>query len=591
VKWKLRGHWFSIRYKLLVSFLVFIMLPLMITMLVYYESSIRLLIREVNQTNAEALANLSGQMNAAAERFVKASHLLVNDPEVLELIRNGGNLDLSDYGTFQKYKGVSKKLSNIRDFLLEREAYIAVFDFNGHMYTTWTNRNTDLAYKEFQQASWFQRTRMEMGTPVWQIVDTDSIENDYIKKKLRLFMMTRLIRDDAGNESGIVMIGIPVEAVLPEIAADPAAEQLLPEAASQLLLLQNDDLLSGSEDLFNRLSLDTVGQDITTRDGYLINRSVVKQMGWELLRVTPQAQFTDHLQKLQNRSIVWLIGFSLILCISFILIMFKVISPLKILHRSMVKVGSGNFTSIANIKGNDEIAMLSHKFNDMVLNLRKLIERLSEEQKRKEEARFQALQAQVKPHFLFNTLNSIKWSASLSGAEHVSDMITSLGLLLNYAMKNDNEFTILREELVFLQNYVHLQNIRFDNEVSLEIHVPEELLEASILKFTLQPLVENSILHGKRSNLIIVIEAKTDGEDLQITVRDNGYAALARQSLDFVEDNPLTSSKFSGIGLNNINDRLKMHFGEAYGLMFETSAVEGFIVTIRLPFHNRRCSP
>ncbi|MNI53393.1 putative sensor-like histidine kinase [compost metagenome] len=219
----------------------------------------------------------------------------------------------------------------------------------------------------------------------------------------------------------------------------------------------------------------------------------------------------------------------------------------------------------------------------MVLNLRKLIERLSEEQQRKEEARFQALQAQVKPHFLFNTLNSIKWMARLSGAEHVSQMITSLGKLLSYAMNNNREVTTLKEELDFLQSYVNLQNIRFNNEVSLEMCIPEAILEAKLLKFTLQPLVENSIMHGNRSPLHITIEADMDHEDLLIVVKDNGLGSQ-RPSSSSVGDKQLTSSKFSGIGLTNINDRLKLHFGEGYGLTFESGETEGVAVTVRIPF-------
>jgi sensor histidine kinase YesM len=220
----------------------------------------------------------------------------------------------------------------------------------------------------------------------------------------------------------------------------------------------------------------------------------------------------------------------------------------------------------------------------MVDNLRKLIERLSEEQRRKEEARFQALQAQVKPHFLFNTLNSIKWTARLSGAEHVSQMITSLGKLLSYAMKNDREVTTLKEELAFLQSYVSLQNIRFNNEVALDIRVPDTLQEAAILKFTLQPLVENSIMHGNRSPLHIAIEAELYGGDLRIVVKDNGLGSQPKPLSDPARDMQLTASKFSGIGLSNIHDRISMHFGAIYGLKMESGETEGVVVTVRLPY-------
>ncbi|MEK8127226.1 histidine kinase [Paenibacillus filicis] len=583
MKWKIPRLLFSIRDKLLLSFVIFIMLPILITVMVYYEASKELLVHEINQTNAEVLGKITDRMNTTAERIVKASHLIVNDPDIVDLIRNDRDIEINDYSTLQKFMGVNRKITNIRDFLLESEAYVAVFDFKGHMYATWTSRNAARSYQEFQKEFWFQQAQTAQGTPNWQVAYTNSIENDYVPQRTQLLVMTRLIKSDAGTGQGIVFIGVPIQAVLPEFSAREDRTDPAPAASSQLFLQLDGSLMLGSKDVFDHLSLDALDQNTTEKAGYLINKSVVKQLGWELIRATPQQPFTGQLQALRNKSILWLTLLCLFFCVVFILVMLKLIQPIKILHRSMVKVGNGDFTSIADIRGNDEIAMLGHKFNAMVLNLRKLIERLSEEQRRKEEARFQALQAQVKPHFLFNTLNSIKWTARLSGAEHVSQMITSLGKLLSYAMNHDREVTILKEELDFLQSYVNLQNVRFNNEVSLDIRVPEELLASSFLKFTLQPLVENSIIHGHRSPLRITIEAYTERGDLLIVVKDNGIGSPQRPPSEPVEDQRLTSSKFSGIGLNNINDRLKMHFGEAYGLTFERGETEGVAVTVRIP--------
>lgn len=580
MKGKLRLHLSSIRYKLLFSFVGFIMLPVMIAVLMYYESSKQLLVREINQTRAAALAKTTERMNATAERIVKASHLIVNDPDVLDLLRANQAAGLDDYATFQKYLNVSKKMTNIRDFLLESETYVAVFDFKGHMYSTWTSRDAAKTYEEFRSEPWFRETQDALGTPVWQLSRSMNIENDYVQRKMQLLTMTRLIKGDTGKGYGIVFIGVPIQAVLPELLPEDDSSG----GSSRFFLMRNHELLMGDKELFDRLPISGLNMETTAKAGYLLNHGVLKQIGWELIGATPQHLITGQLNALRNKSIVGISFLFFLLCLLFILAMFKAIHPLKILNRSMAKAGNGDFTAIADIKGTDEIAALSHKFNSMVENLRKLIERLSEEQQRKEEARFQALQAQVKPHFLFNTLNSIKWTARLSGAEHVSQMITSLGKLLSYAMKNDREVTTLKEELAFLQSYVSLQNIRFNNEVALDIRVPDTLQEAAILKFTLQPLVENSIMHGKRSPLHITIEAELEGGDLRIVVKDNGLGSQPMPPSDPARDMQLTTSKFSGIGLSNIHDRVCMHFGENYGLKMERGETEGVAVTVRMPY-------
>ncbi|RXZ81661.1 HAMP domain-containing protein [Paenibacillaceae bacterium] len=578
MKLKVRSLLSSIRSKLLLSFIVFIALPIMSAVILYYNSSNTIVMNEVNATNAELLAKLADRVNRSAERMYQASHLIVNDPDILEYMQIADKSWLIDYGAFQKYKTFTKKMVNIRDFLLETEAYVAVFDFRGHLTATWPIQQADHVYQQMQHDDWFQQTKALQGVPLWSVVQGQQIELEKTLEQDSFLMMSRLLMGSTGINYGIVMIAVPVASLLP--AESPQEAEGVER--SELFLVDQSQVLYGDAERYETLTAgETKAQEQSLQQLYLINQQEIKQVGWHLTEAIPKASVSKKLKTLRNQSIFWLAILLLGCCILYVFIMLRIVKPLKLLYRSMSKVGDGQFRPVAVVKGNDELAMLSYKFNDMVANLSLLMRNVAEEQKRKEEAKFQALQAQVKPHFLFNILTSIKWSAKLSGAEHVSEMITSLGKLLSYSMKNEEELTELRGEIEFLHSYVSLHNVRFNNHVCLEVHVPEELLGIPFLKFTLQPIVENSIMHGRSSPIVITIDAKLQANQVTIIVKDNGGGY--KDDAESAVNEPIRLSKFSGIGLNNIHERLKMHFGERYGLVARSIKDEGFEVSLHIP--------
>jgi two-component system sensor histidine kinase YesM len=282
------------------------------------------------------------------------------------------------------------------------------------------------------------------------------------------------------------------------------------------------------------------------------------------------------------RLFVWFLLFTVV----FIYFMIRFTKPLKQLVSSMNRLGGGDFNSYVVTKGKDETAILGNNFNRMLDRLHQLIVNLSEEQKHKEEARLQTLQAQINPHFLFNTLNSIKWMAMLSGAKHVSQMITKLGKILQYTMKVNEEVVTLEDEVTHLQSYLDLQKIRFNDNVGIHFNIPPELNHYSISKFILQPIVENSIIHGKRMPLSIEISAAREDECLTIKVTDNGNGISEEKLEELRAQLSQDHARYSGIGIYNVNKRIKMHFGRAYGIEMNSTPGEGTLVTVKLPLQS-----
>lgn len=216
--------------------------------------------------------------------------------------------------------------------------------------------------------------------------------------------------------------------------------------------------------------------------------------------------------------------------------------------------------------------------------IQRLLEEVREEAKMKEKARFDSLKAQIKPHFLFNTLNAIRWKASINGDEEVADILSNLGVLLSETYKNDHEMETIGNAIYTLEAYVKIMEIRFGNKVEFFCVIPEELKNYQIPRFCLQPLVENSFIHGmsKAEEGTIVLRGEKAGQDIELTLIDNGEG-LNGKTIDLSVESGANKRGITGIGLSNIHRRIRMLYGPGYGLKVDTDVEMGFRISLRIP--------
>ncbi|MFV0503783.1 MAG: sensor histidine kinase [Lachnospirales bacterium] len=242
---------------------------------------------------------------------------------------------------------------------------------------------------------------------------------------------------------------------------------------------------------------------------------------------------------------------------------FHVTSPLKVLINKIRKSNIGHYkVEEDEILLKNDIQSIAITYDYLFNRIDELAKKSIEDNKRESELKYIALQNQINPHFLFNTLNNIKFSAMISGEEHIVKMITELGKLLEITFNNEEEIT-LGEEIDLLKSYMYIQNLRFGGKFSFYVNIREELLSLKILKLILQPLVENSINHGfknKTRGSIFIDGEEKDGY-LYLIIRDDGVG-FKKQNID-------TKNKFSGIGMSNVDERIKMRFGDEYGIYIE----------------------
>ncbi len=251
-------------------------------------------------------------------------------------------------------------------------------------------------------------------------------------------------------------------------------------------------------------------------------------------------------------------------------------------------VAQGDFTSDPSIESNDEIGTIGRQINQMSSQINTLMETRIQGEKEKKDLEIKMLQAQINPHFLYNTLDSIKWIATMQRNSGIVQMVTSLSSLLKNMAKGFNEKVTLTQELDFLRDYVVIEKVRYLELFDLQIQVDEPALyDAKIIKLTLQPLVENAIFNGIEPSGrpgLIEIRAWAEEDVLKVSVTDNGIGMAQEQVERLLTDTSrVTKSTMSGIGLPNVDRRFKLVYGEEYGLTIESQLDCFTRITVALP--------
>ncbi len=270
-----------------------------------------------------------------------------------------------------------------------------------------------------------------------------------------------------------------------------------------------------------------------------------------------------------------------------------IVSPIISLHNKLVCVRNGDFKVRVPVETKDELGDVGQAFNDMAEEIDRLVNQVYTIQLKENETAIAALQAQINPHFLYNTLDMIKSMADIYEAYEVGDVIVALSGVFRYATHTSNLIVTVQDELANLQNYMKIINARYGGNIVCTVDVPEELLTEQMIKVCLQPLVENCISHGvgrgRKGKEIRVSVKRVDG-DILVLVSDDGVGIPAGRLKEIRESLELpaganTGSDMGGVGLKNIHDRIQLYYGDEGGLAIESEEGVGTTVTVRYPYH------
>ena len=300
---------------------------------------------------------------------------------------------------------------------------------------------------------------------------------------------------------------------------------------------------------------------------------------------------------------LWLIalGIAIILGLSFLMqhwLEQVITRPVEALQKRIEAVGSGSFAPDRTVEWNNELGDIGRGINQLAEDVDSLMARRVEDERRKQELEYRMLQNEVNPHFIYNTLNSIRWMATIQHAPGIAEMVTAFARLTKSISKGTQKLVPLQEELALLNDYFTIQQYRYGGDLEIEVsRIEDERLcrDCLIPRFTLQPLVENAIFHGlepKGGHGSVLLDISTDPDtgDVLLRITDDGVGMppeLVAHLLDEPAEGAEKAEKFRHVGLWNVNRRIRYSFGEGYGLTIESEEDVGTEVTIRLPYQQK----
>lgn len=317
----------------------------------------------------------------------------------------------------------------------------------------------------------------------------------------------------------------------------------------------------------------------------VVTTKTVGYTGWKIVAVTPMKDITENYSHMRIFLVLIIFFGVLILTIINIVVSSRIATPIKSLENKVRKFEEGVRNIDFSTSGSYEVKHLGKAINSMVAQMNLLMDNIVREQELKRKTELDALQAQINPHFLYNTLDSIVWMVEGERYEGAVTMVTALARFFRISLSKGKNVIKLKDELEHVSNYLTIQNIRYKNKFSYKIQAEDDVLDLACIKLVVQPLVENAIYHGMEymdGDGEIDIKAYSENNEAIIEVRDNG-PGMTEDIVESLLKKVHASKKGSGVGIRNVNERIKLYFGSIYGLEINSEPDDGTSIKIHIP--------
>ena len=501
--------------------------------------------------------NLVSQVSVSVESFLRTI-MKLSDSIYYGVIKNA---DLSQ-------ESISRELQLLYDNNKDSVENIAVFDRSGRMLevvpAARMKSHVDIAGEEWFAETLAQPENLHFSTPhVQYLFDGSETQYKWVISVSRAVEIT----DGPFTTQGVLLIDVSynsLDQIVGEVSLGDSGYLYLMDGGGEIICHPKAQLINAG--LMEEDNLEVAGRkegSYRERFGGEERITTVKSIGytgWKAVGVNPTGSMTLNVLKTRIFVVFIVLLFLFVLTMINAYISSRITNPIKELEKSVSLLESGDLDAPVYIGGSAEIRSLGHSIQGMALRIKGLMNDIVAEHESKRKSEFDTLQSQINPHFLYNTLDIIVW-------------------MIENEKKTD--------ELEHVRNYLMIQQMRFKNKFTYEIDADEDVLELASLKLMLQPMVENAIYHGMEfmdGDGVIQIRVWREGDDLYLRVRDNGLGMTKEQVENLFKDSGhVPSRRGSGIGVRNVNERVHLYFGDAYGLRIESEPDEGTDVIIHLP--------
>lgn len=582
-------------------FLGFLAVILIIAVLMGYfsmsvsENSIKTqMLDSVQETTRQMGENIDNEI----QKVLNISTQVCSDERIRSILQEGSPDSLRQY--FENDMVIKRILDESFSTVFSVEN-VFVCSYNGRIYTADKNKLSLEINYDFTRTGWFEEMKnSNQNTKIMSGYDVNSYLS--MGETQKLFSVVKMIYDRTQTkEIGCIIIDMNSNIlgnVLQKINSNSYQQALIIDNDKKIIY-HPDSYYIGTQYRERKVSemLTKKNGSIESEDGegYLVF-STSDITGWSVLSIIENRYIMEGVNRLRLFLVI-ITGFCLVLSIMIARTISKTISgPILRLKEQMHQVEEGDFDISAEAAAKDEIGHLTLAFNEMVRRTKKLIENVYQSEIYQKEAELNALQAQINPHFLYNTLQIIDMMAEEDGVEEISDACQALSRIFRYSINKGKEFVQVKEEIIHIKNYMLIQKLRFGEKLLVSYDIEKGCEELYIVKLLIQPLVENAVVHGIENVLgkcEVLIRVFRSGGYLLAEVEDNGNGIeegklkelneRLRQSSEQRIVHKEGSAGGTSIGLENTNARIKLYFGEEYGIMIESKEGTGTKVRLKLP--------
>lgn len=584
-----RFEWFRnllIRNKIMLVYVPLIIVPLFVlgfaSHQIYTNAIVEKTVKNVSDNSSLIITQINGIMTNATST---ANMLTLNLNKVL--VEEQAKGQVSD---LQLYTKITNQLSYAMVVFPDVES-VAFVDQENRIYGS--NLRMESEPELAAASEMLERLKQSNGANLWFPMQ----RRDYLVTNAAEPVLTlgkRIVNINTGVPLGYVILNIresDVSAVYKDIGSIKEGSYLIANSSGLIVSSQNeaDVLMQVSEPaLRNWVVEGNAKTDIQITDGgkMLLISTDISNLDWRLISMMPYNLLTEDTSKITR--LILLIGFiCFIIALYSARLLSNVISkPIVHLSRHMKRVKEGNLDQQIEVTSGDEIGLLASGFNTMMGRVKELLVNISAEQKKKREYELALMQAQIKPHFLYNTLDVIYTLSEMDRTRDVQRTTKALADFYRVALSQGKDQIRLEDEIRSVSDYLSIQRIRYSDVFNYEMDIAPDIMACTIPKLTIQPLVENAIYHGLKNKASfgqLTITARREEQKIFIVVRDDG-AGITEDRLLAIKRSMNDSQQQVGYGLSSVHERIKLYFGELYGLQIESESGQGTVVTIELPY-------
>ncbi len=569
----------SIRYSVFLTFTVSAVLVVMLTAFFFYR-------RFSSQLEESMLSEnqiLISQINQAMETYLREK-MRLSDAFYYNVIKNK-NLDDGE---------VTEKLQLLYEANQSSVENMAIFSMTGKVLATAPaavpKQNVNIMGQEWFVKSVQKTEDLHFFNPTIQSVFHDAANP--FKWVIPLSSSVEITREKSAQQ-GVLLINLKysgLEQIMSKATLGNGGYIYLTDKEGNIIYHPRQQLIfSGLEEESSYYAAglsDGNHKESFEGEERVLTVKTMGYTGWKLVGVMPGRGFSFN--TFQNRMFIS----SIILALLFVLaavnsrISSMLTDPIRKLEKSVHLMEEGNLEAVIYTGGSYEVMHLGRAIQDMVDEMKRLMEATVAEHESKRKSELDALQSQINPHFLYNTLDIIVWMIENERHQEAVRVVTSLARLFRISLSKGRNIIPIRDELEHVRNYLTIQQMRFKNKFEFSIEAEEDACALSTIKLVVQPLVENALYHGIEfmdEDGRIDVRARTEGEDVFISVSDNGLGMTEETMEALLKGEILPRTRGSGIGFSNVNERIRLYFGENYGLRIESEPDEGTTVTIHIP--------